>query len=687
MEEGSYRTFEDYLRSRAPDIETAIHEVWSSRSTPLWSSDPRFYIRLGETADRLGQAMFAHDILMEGLEHFPDDLRLNQLNALSLIKCGFLDSARRILAGLVDQGHRDEETLGILGRVYKDMWIISGGASGDRSLLDRSRSSYLEAFQGSGGYYSGINAASLSRMCGDDGEARRLSRRVLGICLDRLKGGERDYWLVATVGEGLVLLQRYAKAARFLALARKLAGKNYSWLASTRKQLHLLRHFLDIPDQVLDPLRVPPVVAFTGHMLDRPGRKKPRFPGFLAEAVKQQIAARLRQLGAGIGYSSAACGSDVLFLECLQERRAETNVILPFDREEFMRASVDHGGPAWRQRAERTLKNATVVLHATEGMYLGDDLLFDYANRMIMGKTLLRAEVLDAEPVLMAVWDRKRDNNPGGTASFIRLWEQNGRRLEIIDLRDLLRNNDRASSPESVPRFEDGEPADPSRGPHRAGAATSRSGQDGSERGGGAPGGGAPGGGAPGGKPRRKTPRREVRALLFADIAGFSRIGEEQIPGFMNGYLGTVAGHLKKTRHRPVFRNIWGDAFYFVFNDILPAARYALELRDLVQGLDWAGMGLPGELSIRIGLHAGPVFRGKEPILNKTNFFGTHVNRAARIEPITSPGNVYASEQFAALLQARGSHDLVSRYVGIIVLPKRFGRYPIYHIKRRMDLE
>jgi class 3 adenylate cyclase len=677
MGDNSFRTFEDYLRARASDIETAIHEVWSSRSAPLWSSDPRFYIRLGETADRLGQAMFAHDILKEGLEHFPDDLRLNQLNALSLIKCGFLESARRILTGLVDQGHRDEETLGILGRVYKDMWIISGGASGDRSLLERSRNSYLEAFQESGGYYSGINAASLSRMYGDEGEARRLSRRVLGICLDRLQYGDRDYWLVATVGEGLVLLQRHAKAARFLTLARKLAGKNYSWLASTRKQLNLLRHFLDVLDQVLEPLRVPPVVAFTGHMLDRPGRRKPRFPGRLAEAVKQEIAGRLRQLDAGIGYCSSACGSDVLFLECMQERRAETNVILPFDREEFMRASVDHGGPAWRARAERALKNAAVVLYATEGGYLGDDLLFDYANRMIMGKALLRGEVLESDPVLLAVWDRKKDTLPGGTASFIRLWEEKGRRPEIIDLRDLLRKTVRASSPESGSPPGDQDPAERSPEPLRTGAGAGGSEQDG------------PGkdGRASTGKPRRRAPLREVRALLFADIAGFSRIREEQVPGFMEGYLGTVAAHLKRTRHRPVFRNIWGDAFYFVFDDILPAARYALELRDLVQGLDWSSLGLPEGLSIRIGLHAGPVFRGKEPILNKTNFFGTHVNRAARIEPITSPGNVYASEQFAALLQARGSHDLVSRYVGIIVLPKRFGRYPIYHIKRRMDLE
>ena len=90
---------------------------------------------------------------------------------------------------------------------------------------------------------------------------------------------------------------------------------------------------------------------------------------------------------------------------------------------------------------------------------------------------------------------------------------------------------------------------------------------------------------------------------------------------------------------------------------------------------------------MRIGLHAGPVFYGREPVLDRVNFFGSHVNQAARIEPITSPGNVYASEQFAALLMAEGADHLECRYVGIIVLPKQFGSHPIYHVKRRTEIE
>ena len=76
----------------------------------------------------------------------------------------------------------------------------------------------------------------------------------------------------------------------------------------------------------------------------------------------------------------------------------------------------------------------------------------------------------------------------------------------------------------------------------------------------------------------------------------------------------------------------------------------------------------------------------QEPVLNRINFFGSHVNQAARIEPITSPGNVYASEQFAGLMLADSRNRLDCKYVGVIVLPKEFGSYPIYHVKRMSEI-
>jgi class 3 adenylate cyclase len=641
------KNFDAYLEHRRDDIEHVIHELWLTRDEATWKRHPFFYIRLGETADKLGQVMFAHDVLREGLEHFPDELRITQLFALASIKCGFMGRARELLTGLVERGHQDEETLGILGRVYKDMWLLAGGDGEENTYLARSRDLYLDAFRKNQGYYSGINAASMSLMLGEQDLAQKLARIVIRICLELMKdGARRDYWGLATLGEGFLLLGRYADAKRYYGFARKRGGKNLSYLASTRKQLRLLSRYMDVPDELHAMLSIPPVIAFTGHMIDHPARKTPRFPAELESIVGAEIEKAVDRFNPGIGYSSAACGSDILFLECMQKRRAETNVVLPFELEDFLRESVSFAGNLWTSRARKALARCTRRVQATEGKYLGDDLLFDYANRVLMGQSILRSSILETESVLLAVWDRSRVSATGGTSEFVQTWEKKNFPVHIIDISKIDR---------SVLSLSKGRAS-----PADAGNSDTYT--------------------------KYRNVNRVLKVMLFADLVGFGSLREEQFPSYINEYLGRLARNLRKTKHKPLCKNVWGDALYFVFDDLVTAAEYALELRDFIDSTRWDKHNLPPKLNIRIGLHAGPVFGAKEPILNTMNYFGRHVTRAARIEPITNPGNVYASEQFASLLIARSDHDLECRYVGIIVLPKKFGTYPIYHVKRKNEI-
>ncbi|HUI70425.1 MAG TPA: adenylate/guanylate cyclase domain-containing protein, partial [Spirochaetia bacterium] len=179
---------------------------------------------------------------------------------------------------------------------------------------------------------------------------------------------------------------------------------------------------------------------------------------------------------------------------------------------------------------------------------------------------------------------------------------------------------------------------------------------------------------------------RQTVAILFADMVGYSRLPEEQVPAYVKGFLSGVSQTLRASAVQPLYKNTWGDAICLAFEDPLEAAKCAIVLRDMVRRTDWSQLNLPKTLSVRIGLHAGPVYCVREPLLDRLNVFGFHVNQAARIEPITSPGNVYASESFAALLMTDPRNNLDCRYVGVIVLPKSFGSYPIYHIKRRTEI-
>ena len=373
--------FDRYLKRRQKQLGSAIHDIWESRDETVWSKDPYFFLRLGELADTHGQSMFAHDILREGLRFFPDHLRLIQQYSLSLITCGFLLTARNLLTNLMKQGHYDEETLGILGRVYKEMWLAEGDGAPGHPHLAHACKLYRSAFRRSKGHYSGINAASLSLIMGDKPLSERLARQVIRICTERWKEPAlRDYWTMATLAEAFLLLGRQSQAAKYYRIARAMSGKSYSNLASTRRQLMLLGRHTAVDPQVLDILRIPPVVAFSGHMVDPPAQKRPHFPPSQTQPVKEQIAKLLEKLDVRIGYGSAACGADVLFHECLQERGGESNVVLPFDQDEFFETSVDFAGPEWTQQGAGDPRQELSVEQATRGGYGGEDLLFSYAN-------------------------------------------------------------------------------------------------------------------------------------------------------------------------------------------------------------------------------------------------------------------------------------------------------------------
>ena len=126
-----------------------------------------------------------------------------------------------------------------------------------------------------------------------------------------------------------------------------------------------------------------------------------------------------------------------------------------------------------------------------------------------------------------------------------------------------------------------------------------------------------------------------------------------------------------------------GDGLFMVFSSVRDAGLFGLELCEYVQKTKWKEIGLPDTMNIRIGLHAGPAYRlASDPVTEHLNYMGAHISQAARIEPITPPGNVYASQAFAALAEAEGIWEFAHDYVGIVPLAKEYGKFPTYHVRR-----
>jgi class 3 adenylate cyclase len=174
---------------------------------------------------------------------------------------------------------------------------------------------------------------------------------------------------------------------------------------------------------------------------------------------------------------------------------------------------------------------------------------------------------------------------------------------------------------------------------------------------------------------------RELRAMIFTDFRGFTKLEESVLPIFWKQVMRRMMRVLDRYEGAICYRNTWGDALYAVVVDTRHAAAIALELQDSLRDVDYAALGIDSEPHMRVGAHYGPVFRaGGDGALN---YYGTQVSRTARIEPIAPPGAVYVTEQFAAVLAMEAPDAFVCRYVGPVQLAKGYGALRMYLLTRR----
>jgi class 3 adenylate cyclase len=176
-----------------------------------------------------------------------------------------------------------------------------------------------------------------------------------------------------------------------------------------------------------------------------------------------------------------------------------------------------------------------------------------------------------------------------------------------------------------------------------------------------------------------------IRAMVFADVKGYSTLTDRQLSLFSLHYLGCISEVVQAHASGLLSTRTAGDGLFCVFADIDRALAFSLDLRDKLKLGHWELWGLPAQMGIRISLDAGPVYCYDDSIVKRVEFSGSYVNRAARIEPITPPGQVYASETLAALAAAQHAEDISFEYVGQVPLAKQYGIHPIYHVMRRHE--
>jgi len=163
--------------------------------------------------------------------------------------------------------------------------------------------------------------------------------------------------------------------------------------------------------------------------------------------------------------------------------------------------------------------------------------------------------------------------------------------------------------------------------------------------------------------------------IIFADVVGFTAWSSVREPSQVFSLLETIYGAFDDiAKQRKVFKvETVGDCYVAVSglpdprpDHAVVMARFARDImakmREKVQELEVTHGPDTGDLTLRIGLHSGPVtagvLRGERA---RFQLFGDTMNTTARIESSGEPSQVHVSQETADLLTAAGKGQWLTK--------------------------
>jgi adenylate cyclase len=155
------------------------------------------------------------------------------------------------------------------------------------------------------------------------------------------------------------------------------------------------------------------------------------------------------------------------------------------------------------------------------------------------------------------------------------------------------------------------------------------------------------------------------------------------MPVFIRVVLEIIRTSINAMPATPLAVNTWGDGLFVVAGRAAATIDLADRLLTAAETVNWKAEGLDDRITFRIGLHAGPCFVTRaDPVIGRGNATGRNVSLAARIEPLATLGEAWASHAFVVLAAATGSDASRFRELGPRQLPKNAGEMRLYMMDR-----
>ena len=180
------------------------------------------------------------------------------------------------------------------------------------------------------------------------------------------------------------------------------------------------------------------VLLFSGHMIDAPDRKTPRFPPEEEAAAAAAIANILAEIGVGRGdlaICGGACGGDLLFAEACLARAMRLELYIPFDEPTFLANSVDFADADWRKRYLEAKSRATLhIMPDEQGPLSRGENPYERNNRWMLDSA---ARFGSEKVAFVCLWDGQGGDGPGGAQHLIEEARRKTIRIYWLDTRNL----------------------------------------------------------------------------------------------------------------------------------------------------------------------------------------------------------------------------------------------------------
>ena len=408
-------------------------------------------------------------------------------------------AVERALQNKENSARERAEVLALMGRNAKTQWEQSWATAPDSDAaqktalaspyLEKSFERYREGFiEDRNHFYSGLNALAMVIMLTELAQAQSIiwedsfdTKEEAAQRLQKLKelrsdlaAGVRlaieskqvalqrtnrsDFWVDISTAD-LICLTSSRPNRVGQAYRKALAEASEHARDAVRRQLSLYQRLGFLKENIQAALdNIAPVaqartqaaptlvLLFTGHRIDTPDRKTPRFPAakekharaMIFEAVRKE---KERARGELFGIAGGACGGDILFHEICEALEIPSQMYLVLPKNEYIKASVADGGPEWVERFNRLYdKTKPKILSDSDRLPRWLRAKKDYnvwqrSNLWMFHNALC---ISNDHLTLIALWNGATGDGPGGTEDMVDRAKDRGATFIHVDARKLL---------------------------------------------------------------------------------------------------------------------------------------------------------------------------------------------------------------------------------------------------------